>query len=35
MKFPVFYKPKKFGEIVDRSLQHFLDASETGYDKAS
>ena len=29
------YKPKKFGEIVDCSLHHFSDASETEYGQAS
>ena len=29
------YKPKQSGEIVDCSLHHFSDASETGYGQVS
>lgn len=29
------FKPKNFGKIVDYSLHHFSDASETGYGEAS
>ena len=35
LKVPQCYKPKQFGKIVDCSLHHFLDASETGYRQAS
>ena len=35
LKVPWCYKRKQFGEIVDCSLHHFSDASETGYGQAS
>lgn len=35
LKVSVCCKPKKFEEVVDCSLQHFLDARETGHAQAS
>ena len=35
LKVPQCYKPKQFREIVDCSLHHFSDSSETGYGEAS
>ena len=32
---PRCYKPTDFGQIVEYTLQHFSDASETGYGQAS
>ena len=32
---PRFYKPTDFGQIVEYTLHHFSDASETGYGQAS
>ena len=32
---PRCYKPTDFGQIVEDTLHHFSDASETGYSQAS